>query len=146
MREINFQEKVGIYSWFKKEKSTLKFWLIVLDKTCEFGEFYALVWKLQRRVKKDQFIFIVVTLDYMWLESDGWRKAAFGESHMAVLTWCLCYLTFLQGSSQHFRIEEVLVQYKHALQIWNCTGSVLLWVLVWFELQKKQTHIFPWVF
>lgn len=82
MREINFQEKVGIYSWFKKEKNTLKFWLIVLDKTCEFGEFYALVWKLQRRVRKDQFIFIVVTLDYMWLESDGE-----GKQHLASLTW-----------------------------------------------------------
>ena len=41
MKEINFQEKVGIYSWFKKKNTNLS--MIVLDKICEFGEFYALV-------------------------------------------------------------------------------------------------------
>lgn len=41
MKEINFQEKVGIYSWFKKKHTNLS--MIVLDKICEFGKFYVLV-------------------------------------------------------------------------------------------------------
>lgn len=50
MREINFQEKVDIYSWFKKEKTQI--WLIVLDKTCEFGEFYAPCLKAPKKGQK----------------------------------------------------------------------------------------------
>lgn len=52
MREINFQEKVGIYSWFKKEKKHTHIWLIVLDKTCEFGKFYALCLKAPKKGQK----------------------------------------------------------------------------------------------
>lgn len=52
MREINFQEKVGIYSWFKKEKKHTHVWLIVLDKTCEFGKFYALCLKAPKKGQK----------------------------------------------------------------------------------------------
>lgn len=57
MKEVNFQEKVGIYSWFKKNTNLS---MIVLDKICEFGKFYALVWKLKKKkVRKDKLIFII---------------------------------------------------------------------------------------
>ena len=37
--------------------------MIILDKICEFGEFYALSWKLKRGgVRKEKLIFSIVAL------------------------------------------------------------------------------------
>lgn len=38
--------------------------MIVLDKICEFGEFYALSWKLKKEggVRKEKLIFSIVAL------------------------------------------------------------------------------------
>lgn len=75
MKEINFQEKVGIYSWFKKKH---KFEHEALTKICESGEFYALVWKLKKKwsEKISQFSSLEAEL-HLTKVYDKWNKAEF---------------------------------------------------------------------
>lgn len=60
MKEINFQEKVGIYSWLKK-KTQIWAWLS-LTKSVNLANFMHLFESFKKMVRKEKSVFIVVAL------------------------------------------------------------------------------------
>lgn len=95
MKEINFQEKVGIYSWFKK-KTQIWAWLS-LTKSVNLANFMHLVENLKKGggVRKEKLIFSIIALiifDSKFMINE--IKLSFWQVLHTALHICFAYLYF----------------------------------------------------
>ena len=107
--------------------------MIVLDKICEFGEFYALSWKLKRGGgQKREANFQYCSLNYIWLKVyDKWNKAEFLASLTHSSSYLLCLFVFCISLRKLTELEE---EGNKCVCYWNKH--------FWWEVRLYSCYIF----